>query len=88
MCVVFSDPGHQCGDRRQQREEISQRRSAAVVSDEDCRVRLSQLVTTPEASTLCESLRLNNITSSLSETVQQQHQPSDLNLSDLTLAPS
>lgn len=40
-CVCVSDPGHQRGDGGQQGEEVGQRRSAALVSDEDGRVRLT-----------------------------------------------
>lgn len=36
--LCASDPGHQRGDGGQQGEEVGQRRSAALVSDEDGRV--------------------------------------------------
>jgi hypothetical protein len=39
LLTTFLDPRHQCGDRRQQGEEVSQGCPAAVVPDEDCRVR-------------------------------------------------
>lgn len=36
---MLTDPRHQCGDRGQQGEEISQRCSPALVPNENCRVR-------------------------------------------------
>lgn len=38
--LLSVDPRHQCGNRRQQGEEVGQGRAAAVVPDEDRGVRL------------------------------------------------
>lgn len=44
QCVVLSDSRHQRGDGRQQREEVGQRRFAALVPDEDGRVIIRDLI--------------------------------------------
>jgi hypothetical protein len=54
------DPGHQRGDRRQQGEEVSEGRPAAVVSDEDSRVGLGSVLWRWAPPRLCSIGRMGS----------------------------
>lgn len=59
-CVCVSDPGHQRGDGGQQGEEVGQRRSAALVSDEDGGVRVHHVRAARTTSPISSSSKVTS----------------------------